>query len=224
MHYFKQTKPLIRLFICAKNHTINEESKHMQNNRLKTHKMLLLLLSTTMNVNAETAVFGGGCFWCTDAIFRRVDGVLKTECGYTGGETTNPTYRDVCTGETGHAEVLRITFDNTKISYEQLLDVFFNTHDATTLNRQGADVGTQYRSAIFYTNPHQKELAEQTIAQRNMEIGNTKKIVTQLAPLGKFYVAEDYHQNYFEKNPTQGYCRFVIEPKVKKFYDMYRDK
>jgi peptide-methionine (S)-S-oxide reductase len=190
----------------------------------KSKNILLLLLSTTLTAQSETAIFGGGCFWCTDAIFRRVDGVIKTECGYSGGVIKNPTYTDVCSGETGHAEVLRLTFDPKLVNYEQLLDVFFSTHDPTTLNRQGADVGTQYRSVIFYTTPEQKQIAQKHIDEKNQTMTTGKKIVTQVQPLDVFYIAEEYHQNYFERNPTQGYCRFVIEPKVKKFYDLYRQE
>jgi peptide-methionine (S)-S-oxide reductase len=171
----------------------------------------------------ETAVFGGGCFWCTEAVFSELKGVLKAEPGYSGGTLANPSYEQVCTDKTGHAEVVQITFDPREISYENLLEVFFSTHDPTTLNRQGADAGTQYRSAVFYTNPEQKKAAEETIAKLNAEGVFGRKIVTQVAPLDVFYPAEDYHHDYFRKNPSAGYCRAVISPKVSKFRSHYKE-
>jgi peptide-methionine (S)-S-oxide reductase len=165
--------------------------------------------------HTETAVFGGGCFWCLDAQFRLVPGVEKVTSGYAGGKTPNPTYEQVCSDQTGHAEVIQVEFDPTKVSYEDLLRKFFKAHDPTTLNRQGADVGTQYRSIILYTNDAQKMTAEKVKGEVQSEWPHP--IVTEIVPLTHFYAAEDYHQDYFSKNPTQGYCRLVVAPKVEKF-------
>ncbi len=160
----------------------------------------------------EQAVFGGGCFWCIEAVFERLSGVVSVEAGYAGGTKPDPTYEEVCTGRTGHAEVARITFDPKKISYEKLLEVFWEAHDPTTLNRQGPDAGTQYRSVIFYLDQRQKLAAEQSMraAQKNF----SDPIVTELQPLKAFYKAENYHQDYYRKNPNAPYCRFVIKPKL----------
>lgn len=165
----------------------------------------------------EIAVFGSGCFWCTEAVFERVPGVKRVVSGYTGGHTSNPTYKQISTGTTGHAEVTRIEFDPTVVSFDKLLEVFFDSHDPTTLNRQGADEGTQYRSAIFYSSDAQKASAEagRKAAQKFWD----DPIVTEITPLGKFYAAEDYHQDYFKNNPNAGYCSFVIKPKVKKLQE-----
>jgi peptide-methionine (S)-S-oxide reductase len=171
----------------------------------------------------DTAVFGAGCFWCVEAVFQELKGVYKVESGYTGGHVKNPSYREVCNGTTGHAEVARITFNPDEISFETLLSVFFRTHDPTTLNRQGNDVGTQYRSAIFYHVEEQKLLAENTIARLNAEKAYPNPIVTEVAPLGEFYVAEDYHQNYYSNNPSQGYCVYVIQPKLEKFRKVFKE-
>lgn len=162
----------------------------------------------------ETAVFASGCFWCTEAVFEHVPGVKKVTSGYTGGHTANPTYKQVCEGDTGHAEATRIEFDPAEVSYAHLVEIFFESHDPTTLNRQGADEGTQYRSSIFYANDAQKAAAEagKKAAQKDFD----DPIVTEITPLGKFYAAEDYHQDYFKNNPHAGYCSFVIKPKVKK--------
>ncbi len=165
-----------------------------------------------------TAVFGGGCFWCLDAIFRKLRGVKNVEVGYAGGRRPNPNYEQVCTGVTGHAEVVKIEFDENMIDYETLLDIFFNIHDATQLNRQGNDIGTQYRSIILYLDDNQKELALKKIEElREKGI----EVVTELKPLEVFYKAEEYHQNYFEKTPHNPYCAYVIEPKVAKFLEKY---
>jgi peptide-methionine (S)-S-oxide reductase len=169
----------------------------------------------------ENATLGGGCFWCTEAVFAELRGVEKVEPGYSGGTVPNPTYQQVCTGATGHAEVVRITFDPSVVSYQQLLKIFFTIHDPTTLNRQGGDVGTQYRSAIFYKTPEQKSTAEQVIKEvHDSGIWNAP-IVTQLEPFNDFYPAEDYHREYFKNNPRQPYCQVVIAPKVTKFRDHY---
>lgn len=165
----------------------------------------------------ETATLGGGCFWCLDAIFRDLRGVLKVESGYAGGRVPHPTYEDVCSGATGHAEVVRITFDPSVVSYRELLEVFFSTHDPTTPDRQGPDVGTQYRSVILYHDDAQRLTAEQVIAELEREKLWDAPIVTQVKRLEQFYVAEGYHQDYFARNPAQPYCRVVIAPKVAKF-------
>jgi peptide-methionine (S)-S-oxide reductase len=168
----------------------------------------------------QKALFGGGCFWCTEAVFLQLKGVTHITNGYAGGHTTNPTYDDICRGDTNHAEVILIEFDETQISYEQLLNVFFAIHDPTTLNRQGNDVGTQYRSVIYYFNDEQKQQAETMIQSLKAEDLN---IVTELSPVPTFYTAEDYHQNYFAKNPTQGYCNFAIPPKLLKLSSKFLD-
>lgn len=172
----------------------------------------------------ETATLGGGCFWCLEAIFNELHGVEKVESGYSGGSVTNPSYQEVCTGTTGHAEVVRITFDPQIISFRKLLEFFFTIHDPTTLNRQGADVGTQYRSVIFYHTREQETVAQEVIA----ELGAAKlwdsPIVTEVAPFTAFYPADEYHQEYFKRNPEQLYCRIVIEPKVARFRKQYLAK
>ncbi|NPV12477.1 MAG: peptide-methionine (S)-S-oxide reductase MsrA [Ignavibacteria bacterium] len=175
-------------------------------------------------LNYELATFGGGCFWCTEAVFKQIDGVIETEVGYAGGDVENPTYEQVCTGKTGHAEVCQIKFDPEKISYNELLEIFFKTHDPTTLNRQGADVGTQYRSVIFYHNETQKNLAIEFIKKLEREGVFSKPIVTQVEPLKNYYRAEEYHQNYFEKNPYSTYCIFVVAPKVEKTKKIFQNK
>ncbi len=162
----------------------------------------------------EQATLGAGCFWCVEAIFQRIDGVKSVEPGYAGGTKENPTYKEVCAGNTGHAEVAQITFDPSKVSYEKILDVFWHAHDPTTMNRQGADVGTQYRSVIFYNNDAQKAIAEKSKKSAQEEFDSP--IVTEIQPLKKFYVAEDYHHNYYNNNQLQPYCQFVIKPKLKK--------
>ena len=165
----------------------------------------------------EVATLAGGCFWCLEAVFDQLNGVLHVESGYAGGRIANPTYKAVCSGTTGHAEAVQITFEPNVTSFKDLLDVFFTIHDPTTLNRQGADVGTQYRSAIFYHTPEQKTAAEQTIATLNAEKLWPAPIVTEISPAPSFYVAEDYHQEYFANNGNQPYCRVVVAPKVAKF-------
>jgi peptide-methionine (S)-S-oxide reductase len=174
--------------------------------------------------NRGVATLGGGCFWCLEAVFDDLRGVASVESGYAGGDTVDPTYQEVCAGTTGHAEVVRVTFDPREVSYKEILEVFFTIHDPTTLNRQGADVGTQYRSAVFYHTPEQKEAAERTIAELDAAKIWDAPIVTQVVPLEKFYEAEDYHQEYFRKNPTQGYCRMVVAPKVAKFRTHFLEK
>ncbi|MEN8186094.1 MAG: peptide-methionine (S)-S-oxide reductase MsrA [Bacteroidota bacterium] len=177
-----------------------------------------------MQNNLSVATFGNGCFWCTEAIFQQLKGVEKVVPGYSGGTVKNPSYKEVCTGSTGHAEAIQITFDPEIISYRELLDVFFYTHDPTTLNRQGADVGTQYRSAIFYRDEDQKKDAELMITQLETEGVYDDRVVTEITPLGVFYIAEDYHQDYYINNKNQGYCRAVINPKLDKFVKKYSSK
>ena len=176
------------------------------------------------NVNIETATLGGGCFWCLDTIFRQLRGVSKVESGYAGGTTVNPSYRDVCSGTTGHAEVTRIEFDPSVISYSDLLGVFFTIHDPTTLNRQGADRGTQYRSVIFYHSDEQRQTAERVMKELADEGVWDDPIVTELAPVPAYFPAEAYHQDYYAQNPDQGYCQVVIAPKVAKFRKKYLDR
>lgn len=170
------------------------------------------------NTKLETAVLGAGCFWCVEAIFQDLKGVERVESGYTGGKTKNPTYKEVCSGTTGHAEVVKITFDPSVVSYDQILTVFFHVHDPTTLNKQGADVGTQYRSAVFYENDEQKKTAEKVKEESTNQKLWDDPIVTEITAATEYYPAEDYHQNYYNENPNQSYCSYVIAPKVKKFY------
>ncbi len=171
--------------------------------------------------NLEIATLGAGCFWCVEAVFQDLKGVERVVSGYVGGKTDNPTYREICSGTTGHAEVVQITFDPTIISFESLLDVFWTTHNPTTLNQQGADKGTQYRSAIFYHNEAQKEIAEGSKTKTDASDLWQDSIVTEVTAISKFYPAEDNHQNYFKLNPNQGYCRVVINPKVAKLRSKY---
>ena len=170
-----------------------------------------------MNTNLQTATLAGGCFWCLEAVFDQVKGVHGVESGYAGGTMPNPSYREVCGGDTGHAEVVQVHFDPNVVSYRDLLNVFFAIHDPTTLNRQGADVGTQYRSAIFYHSDEQKQIAEELIKDLNAQKIWDRPIVTEVIKLDKFYMAEDYHQEYFARNPYQPYCMAVVAPKVSKF-------
>lgn len=172
----------------------------------------------------EVATLGGGCFWCLDAAFRQLEGVEKVESGYAGGRVANPTYRDVCTGMTGHAEVVQVTFDPSVISYRDLLGVFFTIHDPTTKDRQGADVGTQYRSVVLYHTPEQRDTAEQVIEELSRNQVWDDAIVTEVAPLTAFYPAERYHQDYYANNPGQPYCQIVIAPKVAKVRKAYFDR
>jgi len=170
----------------------------------------------------EIATLGGGCFWCTEAVFQQLKGVQAVESGYTGGQVENPVYEQICEGTTGHAEVVRLTFDPAVVSYREILEVFFTIHDPTTLNRQGNDVGTQYRSVIYYHSPEQQDTAKQVIS----EMANVwdAPIVTELSPAETYYKAENYHQNYFRMNPMQGYCAFIVAPKVSKFRKTFSDK
>ena len=176
-----------------------------------------------MNTNLQTVTLAGGCFWCLEAVFDEVKGVHSVESGYAGGQMDNPSYRAVCNGDTGHAEVVQVHFDPNIVSYRDLLNMFFAIHDPTTMNRQGGDVGTQYRSAIFYHDDEQKKIAEELIKDLNSQKIWDKPIVTEVAKLDKFYIAEDYHQEYFARNPYQPYCQAVVAPKVSKFRKHFLD-
>lgn len=182
------------------------------------------LQTTSTNVKTDTVTFGNGCFWCTEAIFQEVKGVISVQSGYSGGDIENPTYKQVCTGTTGHAECLNIVYDPSIVSYDELLEIFWQTHDPTTLNRQGADVGTQYRSVIFYHNQEQKQIAEAYIKKLDSSGAFDAPIVTTLEPFTSFYKAENYHQNYYNENGEQPYCKIVIRPKVEKFRKVFKDK
>lgn len=198
-------------------HMINSEDNSGQG----TSSLLTHLISMPKE---QTAVFGGGCFWCIEAIFQRLTGVTHVESGYMGGHIDNPTYRQVCGGDTGHVEIVRITFNPDEISFRDLLDVFFTVHDPTTLNRQGNDAGEQYRSVIFYADEEQQRIAEETIAELAASKEFSEPIVTAVEPASKFYAAEDYHQNYYNENSRQPYCMFVISPKLAKFEKKFAEK
>ena len=172
----------------------------------------------------EVATLGGGCFWCTEAVFTELKGVMSVQSGYSGGSVANPSYEEVCTGSTGHAEVVQLTFDPSEITFKDILEIFFAVHDPTTLNRQGADVGTQYRSVIFYRNEDQKRIAEQVISEVNSSGAFKKQVVTQLVPFHTFYKAEGYHQEYYKYNREQPYCQIVIAPKLSKFRSHYAER
>jgi peptide-methionine (S)-S-oxide reductase len=202
-------------------------------NKINTQmKKIILILLSVLALNqanaqgkkTEKATFGMGCFWCTEAIFQRLKGVVSVRSGYEGGTLTNPTYEEVCTGATGHAEVLEITYNPMVISYDDLLEVFWKSHDPTTLNRQGADSGTQYRSVVFYHTAEQKSLAEKYKAELNKTNAYGKKVVTAIEAAKPFYVAENYHQNYFNKNGSEPYCRLVIQPKIEKLEKIFKAK
>ena len=189
----------------------------------------LLLMINAMNLEAqsgktEVAVLGAGCFWCVEAVFEELNGVISVESGYMGGHVENPTYRAVCTGNTGHAEVAKVTFNPEIVSFREVLEVFWQTHDPTTLNRQGADVGTQYRSAVFYLSDAQKETAEFYKQKLNESGAFNGPIVTEITAASTYYPAEDYHQNYYTLNPNQGYCQYVIRPKLEKFRKAFAEK
>lgn len=200
---------------------------------MKKAFLIILLLSMSItgqnnakksNPNLETITLGGGCYWCIEAIFENLIGVKTVVSGFSGGKTANPSYEEVCTGKTGHAEVVQITFDKKQTNLDEILKVFFTIHDPTTLNRQGADVGTQYRSVIFYRNEAQRKTAQEIINQLNTAKAYNNPIVTKIEPFTKFYDAEDYHQDYYEYNKNKPYCRMVIQPKLEKFEKVFKDR
>lgn len=194
---------------------------------MKKHIIILVLLifsNEIMGKELEKATLGGGCFWCTEAVYLQLKGVVDVKPGYSGGHVKNPTYNEVCTGNTGHAEVVQITFDPEIVSFSEILEVFFVTHDPTTLNRQGNDVGTQYRSAIFFHSEKQKQTALEIIKALEKEKAYKNPIVTEVTAFDTFYVAEDYHINYFARNKNQPYCQYVVAPKVEKFQKVFKDK
>jgi peptide-methionine (S)-S-oxide reductase len=203
------------LFSCAQRETPNKSLMSQSRTNI-----------TAINGGKEkdTATFGTGCFWCTEAVFQELDGVLKVISGYSGGHVPNPTYEEVCTKTTGHAEVVQVIYDSSRISFDELLEVFWQTHDPTTLNRQGNDVGPQYRSVIFYHNNEQKQKAEQYKAELDKSGAWDKPIVTAIEAYANFYSAENYHQNYYSNNGNQPYCYFVIRPKLEKFRKVFKDK
>lgn len=181
-------------------------------------------ISQNKKANLETITLGGGCYWCVEAVYENLDGVKSVVSGFSGGKVANPTYEEVCTGETGHAEVVQITYYKTVTDINEIFKVFFTVHDPTTLNRQGADVGTQYRSVIFYKNEEQKKAAQSIIAELNKAKVYNNPIVTKVEPFKVFYKAEDYHQNYYSNNKNQPYCKMVIQPKIEKFEKVFKDK
>lgn len=194
--------------------------------------LLICLFALSLNgfsqnkktANLETITLGGGCYWCVEAVYENLDGVKSVVSGFSGGKVANPTYEEVCTGTTGHAEVVQITYDKTVTDINEIFKVFFTVHDPTTLNRQGADVGTQYRSVIFYKNEEQKKAAQSIITELNKAKVYNSPIVTKVEPFTKFYKAEDYHQNYYANNKNQPYCKMVIQPKIEKFEKIFKDK
>ncbi len=202
-------------FLISCNQNVKESNLSAQETKLE---------NTQTNSIMDTATFGAGCFWCLEAQFQMLDGVQSVSSGFSGGTVKNPAYREVCNGTTGHAEVCQIVYNPSKISYDELLAAFWQSHDPTQLNRQGNDVGTQYRSVIYYHNEEQKTLAENYKKQLNASGAWTKPIVTEISPVGPFYKAEDYHQNYFNQNGSESYCQFVIQPKVEKFRKVFKDK
>ena len=208
-------------FSNKQNKPIKRKLKRLQNKNMVMQKQMLKL---DQKDNTEVATLAGGCFWCIEAAFDEIRGVIKVESGYSGGTTTSPTYEQVCSGTTGHAEAVQVTFEPNVVSFQDILHIFFTVHDPTTPNRQGADMGSQYRSVIFYHNEKQKEIAEQVIRELEDQKVWDNPIVTQVVPFKKFYKAEDYHNQYFSRNPNAGYCRVVIAPKIAKLREKYREK
>lgn len=217
-------KPILALLITGLAALVSCAQKTPNSAAVKKEKQTNMT-TTTLPATTGVATFANGCFWCTEAIFEELDGVLSAVSGYTGGETIDPSYKEVCSGNTGHAECLQITYDTTKISFDELLEVFWQTHDPTTLNRQGADVGTQYRSGIFYHTEEQRIKAEAYKAELDKSGAFDRPIVTEITPFTVFYPAEDYHQQYYELNGNSNpYCRVVIQPKLEKFRKVFKDK
>lgn len=213
MNNFKKLNSFVLLLISL---SACGQSKSTKNT---SHKMAENKISTI-----DTATVGGGCFWCTEAQFQLLDGVISVQSGFSGGTIKNPSYREVCNGTTGHAEVIQVAYDTTKLNYADILKAFFESHDPTQLNRQGNDQGTQYRSVIFYHSDDQKKVADEIIADLNASGAYKSKIVTEVSPLTVFYKAEDYHQNYFNDNTEASYCQFVIAPKLEKFKKVFKGK
>jgi peptide-methionine (S)-S-oxide reductase len=217
-HFITLYAGLVALVSCA-------QKPAEKSNAISSTKINTLNMEKSVTTTTDTATFANGCFWCTEAIFEELKGVVSATSGYTGGQSENPTYKEICTGETGHAECLQIVYDPSVISFDELLEVFWETHDPTTLNRQGADVGTQYRSGIFYHNQEQKEKAEKYKAELDKSGAFPRPIVTEITAFSKFYPAEDYHQQYFENNENNNpYCKIVIRPKLDKFRKVFKDK
>jgi peptide-methionine (S)-S-oxide reductase len=214
---FMLTSVVVTLTSLAACNSIQNRDKQMTS-------QLVGSTNTKNEIATDTATFGTGCFWCTEAIFQQLKGVLKVESGYSGGHIDNPTYKEVCEGTTGHAEVVQIVYDPTRITFDELLEAFWQSHDPTTLNRQGNDVGPQYRSAIFYHNEEQKQKAEKYKAELDKAKAFDKPIVTEISPFSKFYVAENYHQDYYNNNGSQPYCYYVIRPKLDKFRKVFKEK
>jgi peptide-methionine (S)-S-oxide reductase len=208
---------LAALFSCA-------QTQNAEKNMTTSINPTASTVSDASGRETDTATFGTGCFWCTEAIFQQLDGVLKVSSGYSGGHVKNPSYNDVTSGNTGHAECVQIVYDPQKVSFDDLLEVFWQTHDPTTLNRQGNDVGTQYRSVIFYHNATQKEKAEKYKADLNKSGAWDNPVVTEISPFSEFYVAENYHQDYYNQNGSQPYCYYVIRPKLEKFQKVFKSK
>ena len=213
------------LFLLLTNVNVSCKQRETEQKNLSGEKVTISESTTnTTNNSMDTATFGAGCFWCVEAQFQILDGVNSVSSGFTGGTVKNPAYREVCNGTTGHAEVCQIAYDPTKISYDELLAAFWQSHDPTQLNRQGNDIGTQYRSVIYYHNEEQKRLAEKYKKELNASGAFEKPIVTEISAIGPFYKAEDYHQNYFNQNGSESYCQFVIQPKVEKFKKVFKNK
>src|ERR1051325_3621200 len=216
-NFFSAVMAILSFSSCAQN-----QNKDIPQMETKTDSAKLQAANS--NSKLDTATFGAGCFWCVEAQFQMLEGVIKVESGFAGGTVKNPSYKEVCTGSTGHAEVCNITYDPSKISYEEMLYAFWQSHDPTQLNRQGNDVGTQYRSVIFYHNEKQKQLAEEYKKKLNDEKVYNSPVVTEISPFTVFYKAEDYHQNYYNQNGEESYCQFVVRPKVEKFKKVFKDK
>ncbi len=225
----KVNKLILSIFVLLQSIGLQScgQSNNTQEKKLlaiKETKKIDMQTETIVNDTTASIVLGGGCFWCVEAQYLMLDGVQKVESGYAGGNSENPTYKEVCTGLTNHAEVVKITYDPRKLSFDDILYAFWQSHDPTTLNRQGNDEGTQYRSVVFYSTEEEKQKTEAYIKKFNEEKAFDNPVVTQVAPLTKFYIAEDYHQNYYNNNKTQGYCMFVVGPKVEKFKKIFKDK
>lgn len=215
---------LVVLWSCGGflSHSGSKAVETVESSSIKKEEIRTMNNNTTIGM--ETAVLAGGCFWCLDAVYQRLEGVISIECGYSNGKKANPTYEDVCSGTTGHAEVVKITYDTSKISYQELLEVFWRIHDPTTLNRQGNDIGTQYRSGIYYQNEAQRIIAvasKEAVSSSGLWEG---KLVTEIVPLSNYYSAEEYHQDYFNNHPENQYCVYVVGAKVEKFKKEFNDK